>query len=107
MCLCLQLGEGMWGAQSTGVGWGVAWLEERSPDCLRWGPHQGNPSGTSQQAWGNGVQGWVRGFTGLGTQAQERGGVVTLCASILPLLLAGLSLWDLLSQPARPCPGGR
>lgn len=30
---------------------------------------------------------------------------MTLCASILPLLLAGLSLWDLLSQPARPCPG--
>lgn len=56
MCLCLQLGEGMWGAQSTGGVWGVAWLEERSPDCLRWGPHQGNPSGTGQQAWAMGFR---------------------------------------------------
>lgn len=76
------------GGTAHRVGGGMA---GKRPSCARWGPQQGHPSGAGQQAQGQWGSGMGRGFTGLGT-GLRREGVATLCASILPLLVARLSL---------------
>lgn len=70
--LRLHSGEGLWGVQSTA--WGVAWLEERPPSCVRWGLQQGHPSGAGQQAQGQGGSGmgaWLHWFGHPGSGEEE------------------------------------